>query len=496
MDFQFVEKSTRRILEEIMKQAPDYSTYVKILSTRVLTEDNPADEITLIALRHSEYLGGRQTYLDILEKHRNKDVLIPYYLTGTVADKDDWTHRLFEIERLSAQCNSDWIRYWYLIHLYWLGHTRAIDEYLAERTETHIEQLVTKNRALDCYTPQFYYLKSQRMRYEGDIDRAIELSLIMLQKARGFEDKYFEARALKELGALNGFYSFKPELLDKAKPFLHEARQICEVLGDTRGLIEILSYVGGICGKRGEFTEYKKINLEVLNLREVLGDEPKNELHNAAAISILLGEGKEALEWAKVSLEPGATRPLLLPYLHLNKAAALILLNRLDEAQIEIDVARRLNIETGLEPGLAYEYMVNGLLEKARGDYESALHSFETAMEIDERNSRFNRMIVDLMRLAETEVEAFDPTPENRDDELSGQWLERFDQFSKENNLPGFIGNALCLKSELRFKQGRHAEANQILSEVLKMAEHPGLAHLRDEAILLQDVRILRDRSK
>lgn len=495
IDFQFVKKSTQSFLTEIMEHADNYASYVDRLSEHVLVERNPDDELVLLALRHSEYLGRSRTWNKIIEKYRGRNTLYPYYLADSVVGKDEWRHIVAEMDRVIEECEVDWIKYWYLILQYWLSHSRSIDEYLAEKAETQIEQLVENNKLLHCYLPQFHYLKSFRTRYEGNIEKAVEIQRETLRVSREFDDKYFESRALKDLGALLGFYTYGPEQIKEVRPFLSEARNICEELGDTRGVLEVLSHVGGMCNSRGEFSEFKTINLEILNLREQIGGSPKNEFHNASVASVILGEGKEALEWARMGLEHGSSRTLLLPYLHLDKAMALILLNRLDEAEVEIDIARELNIKNGLEIALGFEYMVNGLLERANDDFDSAFHSFESAMEINERNYRFNRMIYCLMLLAETEVACFEPTTENREYEMSGQWMERFDQLTREKDLPGYIGIALCLKSELRLKQGRQKEAQQLISETLRMSSNPSIGFLRERALVLQRAYIPRDRS-
>ncbi len=104
-------------------------------------------------------------------------------------------------------------------------------------------------------------------------------------------------------------------------------------------------------------------------------------------------------------------------------------------------------------------------------------------------------MIFCLMMLAETEVISFEPNSSNRDHEMSGQWWERFDKLVREMELPGFIGNALYLKSELRLKQGRYEEAQQLISEVLQLSKKPGLAYLHEKAFLLQEVRVPREKS-
>jgi len=494
IDFHFVGDDSQQFLSKLMEEATDYSCYVESLCEHVIHVHESDDELVLLAIRHSDYLGRKSLTRKIIEKHRIREVVRPYFVISDISKEKDAEQAVYEIKKSIQNCKTGWILYWNLIQLYWFAVTRAIDISTEDEAETQIEEIIQSDKNLRCYTPQFYYLKAQRMRYEGDITKAIELCEKALDLCREFDDKYFESRFLKELGANIGFYSFRPGAIEKAKPLLIEARKICEELGDPSGLMEILSYIGGISGMLGEFNEFKISNLEVLRLRELIKDEPVNEFHNAAVASNQLGEANDALEWAKIAIESARARPLLLPYAHLDMAWALITMNRIVEATHHIDIARKLNLENGLEAALAYEYMVNGLLESARGDYESATHSFENALEINERNSRNNRMIYCLMLLAEVEVASFEPNPANRDDEFSGSWLERFDKFVREMELQGFIGNALYLMGELRLKQGRHDEAQELLQEMLRLSEKPGLAYLREKALQVEGIHSSRTR--
>ena len=230
----------------------------------------------------------------------------------------------------------------------------------------------------------------------------------------------------------------------------------------------------------GIFTVWRDINLEILKTRELIGDNPVYEFHNIAAAYHQMGNGKEALEWAKLALDSAASSPLLLPIVHLDVAWALILLDRLGEAKEHIETASKLNLEAGLESGLAYEYMVNAQYEKALGDYDSAIHSLETALEINQRNSRFNRAVSCLMYLTEIEVACYEAYPQNMHDDVSGSWMKEFETAIRERSLSGYAGVLLCLKSDLRFRQGRHSEARGFASEAMSLSQQPGYEYLHN----------------
>ena len=482
MDFQFISGDSRKILEKFMKRAQNYGDYVQLLADHVIDSDEVPDELVLLAIRHCDNLGRGEKSRGVIEAHQTKDAILPHYMIMHAAERDDWELALQEIESAIERSSADWVLYWYLISLYWLSLTRALDHVRAEKAEEEIERMLTERSSIDCYSPQYYYLRANRERYERGMKGPLEFAEKGLEKAREFNDRYFESRCLKQIGTFSGFYDLAPGSVAKGRALLIESKAICEELGDPRGLIEVLSYLGGISGASGAFTDDLRANLETLRVRELIGDRPVYEFHNISVSYCLLQKGKEALEWAKLALDNATSRPLLVPLVHLDLAAALVLTGDLRRAQEHIDIARPLNLESGVEANLAFEHRVTGLLERAKGDYDTAMHSFESALEIERSNSRVNRLVVTLMYLAETEVAAFQVHQDSRDNETSGPWLERYEATATDNNLQGHSGIALCLKSELRLRQGRHEEAREFANNAIHLSKQPGLEFLKERA--------------
>jgi len=479
MDFDFVSTEIRSLLVSFMKHANSYSEYVEALSKHVLSQ-SPAIELILLSIRHCENLGRNEIQRRIIDKYQRIPAMVPFYHVVQSEKRDEWDIVIQEFDLAIRNCNDDWITFFYLIKLYWIASTRSIDPRIEEKAATQLENLIRRNTPLNCYTPHYHYLKSHRVRYEGDISGAIEQCNIGLDRAIEFGDKYFESRLLKELGALTGFYTVKHGSAERGLSFLYRAKDICKELDDPQGLIEVLSYIAGINAMNGIFTIWRDINLEILRTRELIGDDPVYEFHNIAAAYHQMGNGKEALEWAIFALDSATSRPLLLPIAHLDVAWALILLDRLSEAKEHIETASKLNLEAGLESGLAYEYMVNAQYERALGDYDSAIHSLENALEINQRNSRFNRAVSCLMYLAEIEVACYEAYPQNMQDDVSGPWMEEFETAIRERSLSGYAGVLLCLKSDLRFRQGRHSEARGFASEAMSLSQQPGYEYLHN----------------
>ncbi|MFW9965320.1 MAG: hypothetical protein ACFFCX_17240, partial [Candidatus Sifarchaeia archaeon] len=79
------------------------------------------------------------------------------------------------------------------------------------------------------------------------------------------------------------------------------------------------------------------------------------------------------------------------------------------------------------------------------------------------------------------EVMAFNPTPDNIQNESSGIWLTRLQEYGEKMELPGVIGTVLFLKGMLRLKQGRLSEAKEFENEVQKMSKLLGLTYLKNK---------------
>ena len=129
--------------------------------------------------------------------------------------------------------------------------------------------------------------------------------------------------------------------------------------------------------------------------------------------------------------------------------------------------------------GVSLYHRALGLIERAEGNLSSAMHSLEHAHEIRGDDPPT------LVELVRTELELFNPTERNFADDVSGPWMQRLDERVSASYMPGFLGLALLLKAELRRKQGRHEEEEELLGRVKEIAKNPGVLFLRDLLIQL-----------
>ena len=480
-DFKFISTRTREILKEILELSPNYPEFTKTLCRRALSE-SATEELVFLAIQHSSNLGFDELKWRVLEAHGDRSFVHPHVLYMKAISESDWDTVIEATEAAIEQSKSEWCAFLQLLHLFKIVSLNRFGSPLEEQTQKRIEKAIEQNHALDQYSPRFYLDLTIRLRVEGDVSHAISVCEKGLSQAKKVDDKLNEIHLLWQKAELIGIYSFGPGTTEIAKQILREATKISDDIICTPCRVLILSLIQVMCHMRGEYTEAYDISLENVKTLESIGKQADFSLHNLSAVCNEMGKGREALEWAMQTVQPYEKTPILRPIAYLDVAWSLINLGRLDEAEEQLNIAREHLYGSGYGSVLAIENMVSGLLERARGDYESALTSLERAWETNLRENRHNRVTSCLVKLAETEIMAFDPTPDNIQDESSGIWLTRLEEYGEKMDLPGVIALTLFLKGELRLKQGRLSEAHEIDEKVYEMSELPGLAYLKDKA--------------
>ncbi|MFW9787953.1 MAG: hypothetical protein ACFFE1_09775 [Candidatus Thorarchaeota archaeon] len=480
-DFQFVSTSTREILKETLEISPNYPEFTKRLCRRAMSE-SASDELVLLAIQHSSYLNFDELKWKVLEAQGNRTLVHPYVLEMKAVSESDWATVFEAMESAIDQSKSEWESFLQLLHLYKIVSLNRIGSPLEERTQKRIEKAMELNPALELYSPRFYLNLTTRLRLEGDVSKALSICERGLSQANRVDDRLSKITLLWKKAELIGVYSFGQGTTEIAKQILRDAIELSESIDCAICRAGILSLIQVMCHMRGEYSEAYDISLENLKVLESIGRQDDFNIHNLSAICNEMGNGREALEWANQALIAYDKTPLFRPIAYLDIAWSLINLGRLDEAEEQVSLAREYLFQSGYGSIIAIEHMVSGLLERACGEYEEALISLEKAWETNLKEHRHNRANSCLIKLAETEIMAFEPTPDNMQDESSGIWLTRVEEYGERMDLPGVIALALFLKSELRLKQGRFSEAQELYNEVQEMSELPGLTYLKEKA--------------
>jgi tetratricopeptide (TPR) repeat protein len=231
---------------------------------------------------------------------------------------------------------------------------------------------------------------------------------------------------------------------------------------------------------RKELGEAIDCQLEAAQIRGELGSLEFAIAYNLANYYAHVGDGTNSLEWAKIAIELASDMG---PYQHFVMANAYIALGEFDKAQEHLDISKELTLRLGLESALGQWYDMSGKLELKREDFESAMDNFLRALDVHERLDRQVRLRSSVKDLTEVEVAMFSPSSINRDDEYSGPWMKRYQEEIEQNDIPGHYAYLLFLKSELRMKQGRHEEGEDLLDEVIKLTDSSTTRYLHKTAV-------------
>ncbi|MFX1367855.1 MAG: tetratricopeptide repeat protein [Promethearchaeota archaeon] len=477
-DFPFLDEESLTAIKSILEEAKDYAHFARLLSD-VASNPNSSQELVFPAFMHALCLELPDAIRRIGENHSNAPAIRPYLLSS---EGEGLATIMEAVEEVVEAGTSDMIAF----HLY-MRILRASPQGSKEETyaQEKIEKLIKKNKNLQPHSVHYYGHMGRRNRYEGKPENALKLYKRALKIAREHDDPWYQSRMLHLIAEITGTFSSSPESYEETKEHLLEAKRICDALNDKDGQAMILGNVAVISIGRREIMEGIKAQVEALRIKESLGHNISVGAYNLSRLYGDIGQGKDALEWAKIAMERWGHQRGSAPYAHLAMANAFIQLGRLNEAREHIDSAREFAFEAGLEMALGEWYATNGLLERRMGDFESALHSFEQAFEINERTQRQSRLRRALLYLAETELMMFSPTRENRDNETSGPWMSRLKELVEELRIPGYQAEYMLLKAELRTMQGRSDEVEEIMEAVLDITDSPGLMpiHERTEKV-------------
>ena len=480
--YPFINADARAKIEEVLELSNNFSDFFCRLYQSIDSKaENP--HFRFLVVFWCDLLGKHKALRQLSSFLWDDPYCRPYLALELVRDGTSITHNdvVDSIKHALSLNPEDWIAI--ILNLFLL--TIAVEHYyetsLIEKTVSTIKELLKHHNELDCFSARFYIIKAFRYRDEGNSSSALK----EIDKAYKFSKKYNDikdiAQSYLERAIIYVTYYMLPESDREVRKNLEKALEGFRELGDKRIIGKSLNTFGVYCGTRGEFDESLDCYMQSLKMLEEV-EEPIYEIpHNICMTYCIMGNENEALEWAKVSLNSFLAENRSIEYGYLDLAWAYILQNQIDEATKNLDIAKDWVLKSGLEPALAWWYRVEGLLERAKGNHNSAMESLLSGYRIMERNKRRSRFIICLCDLAETEVDLFEPTRENWNEEYSGSWLKKAEETMEKEDLPGFIAKIKITKAELRMKQGRYDDAQSIVSEVSEIADKVGLEYLKPQ---------------
>ncbi len=468
--FPHVDKVARSILQSVMDEAENYADFVKRLWEKACSEKLPP-----ICGYFAFYHAFRLDMFPQMEQLFNFDEIAifiePLYLVDRVVlgYEVDMNKMYKSLVKAMETIPNDWLA----CHLY-LAWRRVIEAYDPETdTDTQImdtiEERIKSDRNYECFEPIFIGLEAFRMMIKGYHKEAVELFEKGLALARKHNDLLLVADGLYFLAE-----NIKKEDESRAISLILEHNRLAEEVGYSWTLARSSLVLGRIKINRGEFNAAVEHLLKHSKVIESIGHPAAYSNYSLALAYNLVRDGNNAIRYLETIRERyGIKRYIAL--FHLQMAFAYMNIGEEREALSHLDKAKRHAVQSGFQSYLNLHQLLEGIFEKKSGDFQSAAHSLETILtQVSEEDQLYK--CLSLFHLADIEIETYPSEMASN----STFWLDRFERFVENGNMPGFAAQAKILKAKLLHKQGKQQRSQALVDEVLRVAESPGMMYLKD----------------
>jgi len=337
-----------------------------------------------------------------------------------------------------------------------------------------IKEMIEANPQLGCFESVLYAFDGIAKLKEDNINDALEI----LQKGKFLAERHDDAvymymNLLQEaliLSAVNVNESASMfENLYELVQELQVPAFVTEILNDSSLLYEVM----------GEFDLVISSHQEIMKIIDDIDGRLSDTSYIILSRSYAtLGDGQLALEWINRGIEDSGQFEGAM--MLINKAWALALVNRIDEAEKALETAYPRVIKAGFERHLADYYHVSGVIEQKNSKFLDALNMLEKAWEITNKigmgGSNRNRVLLDSAR-----VENLIASQSNDDIKTTvpGKWLSTLEKYACERDLPGIKMYAGLIKSEFYQNHGQLKDALAILQDALTITDSQGVQTLR-----------------
>jgi tetratricopeptide (TPR) repeat protein len=469
--YPFIDEESKSILNSVMSESSSYFDFVNRLCDVVVENEVPVN-LAYIAAVQAWWCRTEERMKLIQEKYKNVLWIKPWgYVHGTL-ESDQILHHdtvVEAIEELTETNPDDWsLAELHLLHAHFHWPMFGDIPSLLEPVEK-VKQLIAANPLLKCFESQVCFYEGWSKRIEGDIEDAIVDYKRGIELAEAHDEalhKYMNlgglGDVLKNINIKEAIARFEEDydlVQDLEVPFLEG-----DVLHDS-GLVFLVA---------GEYDLAISCFVETCKALG-LSNTPSPML---ARTYVDLGDGQQALDIINQYIEYSGQ--IEIPVAFISKARALALLNRLDEAQKNLDKARELVMKSGLDRLLGRYYQASALLELAKRDYPAAMDFFEKSWDLFERVGEMtgekNRA---LLGLAQAEILLANQTTDVKKSITPGRWLSKLERYAVERDLPGIRMQAALLMSEFYQNHGQLKDAHATLQDALTITDSLGVASLR-----------------
>jgi tetratricopeptide (TPR) repeat protein len=472
--YPFIDEETKTILDSLMKDSSSYYDFVQSLCHVVLESDVPTNLAYIAAVqvwwcRLEDEIGL------INQKFKDVPQIVPWGNIHASLERDQIRFHdaiVKAIGHLVEEETDDWIlTELHLLHAHF--HWPVSGDIPSQLEPVgKARELIDANPLLKCFEAQACFYEGWAKRIEGEIEDAVAIYQRGIELAEAHDESLHmclnlggQGDALKNVSikkAISRFEEFYQLTLDLEVPYLE-----AEVLHDSGLVFEVAGEYDLAISSYQEFGKVYKFD-----------GSQHSEYAPISRVYVALGDGERALEMANAFLEDYEVLGIEWPYL--GKAAALALLNRVDEAEANLAEAHKLVIKSGLDRLLGRYYLIAGLVELAKGDYLSSMDCYEKTWEIFERVGQVygekNRALIGLAR---AEILLARQTTDDKKTITPGRWLSKLEKYATERDLTGIRLQAALLKSEFYQNHSQLRDAQAVLRDALDITGSPGVTTLR-----------------
>ncbi len=468
--YPFIDEESRSVLNSLMDESSSYYDFVQRLCTYILENEVPVN-LAYIAAGQAWWTRTEETMKRIQEKYGTVPCVRPWaHLHATIGtDQAKYHDPVVEaIDEVIGTSIEDWMKTeLYLLHAFyhWPAHGDILS--LVEPLEK-AKGLIETNTVLTCFEPLVRAFEAMVRRRESDRKGAI----LDYQRGQQVAEKYNDSvyKYMNLMGMANAFRSFD---IQESLRLFEELYDLAQDLDAPYFVAEVLNDSSLTFETAGEYDLAISCHLEGIKIFGG-GDAPSQIL---SRLYSTLCEGKLALEWADEAFKYASNFEI--PSMYLEKALALAVSDRPEDAEHILDIAHPLIMKTGNVDELAKYYHISGIIEFTRGNFLAALDFLEQALEITENapgSTAQNNVLLDLTRI---ELAMNSYSNDRSNNVTPGRWLSKLEEHAIECNYLGLRMQAALLKSEFYQIHGQLKDAHATLVDALNITDSLGVKTLR-----------------
>lgn len=466
--FPFIDNETKTILKTTMEKASDYSDFVKLLKELAL-ETDCSDLIVYFTIHHAAQLLDLKAIDLIGQKYPDIPMVKPNigFARHFQGKTDDFENVIQSANDVLAANPADWLE----IEMRFMRFEAETFNYPAmipdsSNMET-ITDMISNDSRFNFYNTVFYSNVARIANIDGNYDEWERCNQIALDNAREHDDQIRLAYCLTEKALI----SSSNRVL--ARELLLEALEIMDILGSIDGYAQVLEHIGLLEMIRGEFTSSIENYLKVVSIREGLDIETAIPSLMLSSLYNSVGEYESGLDWGRMAEAQFENRPFLKPRAVMCQIWSLVLLNRVAEAVLILDSVHELILKSGRQNNLAWLHFVMGLIEFSKSNPMGALSSIEESLKIFEASEGMLRyQSMSLYYLAKIEVAVADENTE------IFPYLALLEERALSEDLPGILGQALLLKSDVALIQKDDSTLRDIVQRLSDLTQDPRVSFL------------------